>query len=177
MLKNKHDSVLEKNYLLSEAYKKLTNPEKITVIRKRSRHQMAKKVGKPTKPWVWRIGYNNCTGQWVQSEEIPVLSGSSLNRKKVKSKPSPPAGPVMHKFSTRSKAKARDKATAFFRSIFKDRVFLTLTFIDDVTDRDGVKILNKFLTVLRKDNPKVEYCWFAQHQLKTTGRIHFHCIL
>src|SRR5262249_2479418 len=69
-------------------------------------------------------------------------------------------------------------ATALYRSVKKDRIFLTLTFIEHVSDRTGVKILNKFLTVIRKENPGFAYLRIAEHQPnRSTKTIHFHVLM
>ena len=144
---------------------------------KKAREQMRKKVSKHEKPFVWRLGYNHCIGQFPQSDEYPTLSGSSLNRKKREATKSRRTDEVvMHKLSARSKGKIKDKATAFYRSIPKDRIFVTLTFIDDVTDQQGSKIFNKFRTVLKNENKGFEFLRIAERQ-DGTGRIHFHVLM
>lgn len=146
---------------------------------RKARQQMKKRVSKPGRSYAWRLGYNHCIGQYAP-DEFPVLSGSSLNRKKAK-----PKEPeltvhyenVVHFFSPRSRGKVKDKATAFHRSAVGNRIFLTLTFIDDVSDKEGVQILNKFLTVLRREKKGLEYLWVAEHQEESRTTIHFHMIL
>ena len=105
--------------------------------------------------------------------------GSSLNRKKVIKKriSKEKSTGAVHVFSSRSRGKVKDKSMAFYRSIAKDRIFLTLTFIQDIPDKLGVQILNKFLTVLRKEKPGLQYLWVAEHQEETRSTIHFHIIL
>ena len=86
----------------------------------------------------------------------------------------------IHVLSSRSRGKIKDKATAFFRASSGDRVFCTLTFVDAVSDRTGVDILNKFLTSLRKKFSNLQFLWVAERQEKNTdfpGNIHFHLIL
>ncbi len=145
-----------------------------------ARQKIYRKVSKPARPFTWRLGYNHCIGQWTGSEKYPTLSGSSLNRKKKvvpkKDKKEKPEG-VVHIFSGRSRGKVKDKSMAFFRSISNNRTFLTLTFIQDLPDKEGVHILNKFLTVLRKEKPGLQYLWVAEHQEETRSTIHFHIIL
>lgn len=163
-----------------------TNPyrtgEGPAAIRNRkAREQMKKRVSKEVKPFTWRLGYNTCVGQWTGGDEYPQFSGSSLNRS-LRAKPKPekkePSAPAIHLFSKRSRGKVKDKATAFFRAAQQQRAFVTLTFIEDVDDRRGVKILNKFLTVLRKERPGLEYLWVAEHQEERKERtIHFHMIV
>lgn len=166
-----------------------TNPyrtgEGPTAIRNRKvKEQMKKKVGKDHKPFTWRLGYNTCVGQWTGGEEYPQFSGSSLNRS-LRSKPKPkddkpkePSVPAIHLFSKRSRGKVKDKATAFFRSTGQERAFVTLTFIEHIPDREGVAVLNKFLTVLRKERPGLEYLWVAEHQEDRKEKtVHFHMIV
>jgi hypothetical protein len=83
--------------------------------------------------------------------------------------------PTIHVFSARSKGKVRDKATALYRCFKETGIFATLTFIQDVGDRQAVKILNKFLTVLRQGKKEIKYLWVAERQ--ESGRIHFHVVL
>jgi hypothetical protein len=83
-------------------------------------------------------------------------------------------------FSARSRAKVKDKATAFFRSCPGSRVFATLTFIQSVDDLTAVGILNKFLTSIRKEFPGVQFLWVAERQKKNReypDNIHFHMII
>lgn len=124
------------------------------------------------------MGYHNCIGRRPGDGKYPMYSGSSLNRKKkttIQEKQDDGDSFGIHTFSPRSRSKVRDKATAFWRAGSGDRIFVTLTFIDDVTDHKGVSILNKFLTAIREDHPGFLYLWTAEHQ-KETGRIHFHLI-
>lgn len=147
---------------------------------KRQARMLLKKKTRPEqRPYTWRLGYNHCVGQYA-SETYPTLSGSSINRKKKsakkKTEKSEP-GTVIHKFSTRSRGKVKDKATAFFRSTPHNRTFVTLTFIQDLTHLKAVQTLNKFLTVLRTERPGLQYLWVAEKQEENNGRIHFHMLL
>jgi hypothetical protein len=143
------------------------------------------------KPYTWRLGYNACTAQYTGGNDPAILSGSSLNRKQTENfvvlakrggimyKPKPAKksdAPAVHVMSKRTKGKIRDKATAFFRAV-KERKFLTLTFIEHVSDQEGRKILNKFLTVVRKDIPGFHNLNVAEHQPdRDTHTIHFHIL-
>lgn len=149
------------------------------VRNRKVRAQMGKKVAKHEKPYVYRLGYNHCIGQFSGQEDYPTLSGSSLNRLPQKKRPSKKAtGPAIHYFSPRSRGKVKDKATAFYRSIPGDRIFLTLTFIQHVDDAQGTKILNKFLTVVRKERAGMEYLRVAEHQEENPNKtIHFHILM
>lgn len=82
--------------------------------------------------------------------------------------------------SAKSKDKIRGKTRAFFACRGKTSTFVTLTFISGVSDRQGILMLNKFLTQLRKDQGPFEYLWVAERQTKNkkfTDNIHFHLII
>jgi hypothetical protein len=85
----------------------------------------------------------------------------------------------VHVLSTRSKQKIRAKIQEFFswcRRNKKQCTFLTLTFIDDLSDRLAIRILNKFLTSIRQEvGDGFQYIRVAERQ--KNGRIHFHLIL
>jgi hypothetical protein len=83
----------------------------------------------------------------------------------------------VHFLSQRSKGIVRARCAAFYRAAGGRKTFCTLGFINDVTDADGVRVLNKFLTALRDQFRGLEYIWIAERQMKTTGRIHFHLII
>ena len=88
--------------------------------------------------------------------------------------------PKYHVLSRRSRAKIKDKATAFYRSCPGRRAFVTLTFIDAIQDKAAVMVLNKFLTQLKKKFPDLQYLWVAERQNKNEkfpGNIHFHIII
>lgn len=80
----------------------------------------------------------------------------------------------LHFLSTRSKGKIRDKGIALSRCLGKKQTFVTLTFINDVTDADGIKILGNYLNTLRKIHGKFQYWRVSERQ--ENGRIHFHLI-
>lgn len=107
--------------------------------------------------------------QWfsrMESRQIPGL----LDR----------LGLSINVLSPRSRGKIRDKATAFYRACPGSRIFCTLTFISKVDDRSGVAILNKFLTIMRREHPALQYFWVAERQTAnpdTPDNIHFHLIL
>ena len=82
----------------------------------------------------------------------------------------------IYKLSARSRGKIKDKATAFFRACPGERIFCTLTFVAPVDDGTGVRLLNKYLTILRKEFSNLQYLWVAERQ-PDTGNIHFHIIL
>lgn len=85
--------------------------------------------------------------------------------------------PVLHYFSDKSKNKFQEDAKAFWRACPERKTFVTLTFVQHVTDEKGVQILNKFLTVARREMPGLQYIWVAEHQPGNPMRtIHFHII-
>lgn len=148
---------------------------------RKAREQMAKRVSKESKPYTWQLGYNHCIGRRPGEEDYPRFSGSSLNRRPQKKRPDKQEDDGItygvHYLSSRSRSKVRDKATAFYRAGSGSRIFVTLTFVSEVTDQQGVEILNKFLTVVRKDHPQLQYLWVAEHQEETRSTIHFHIIM
>lgn len=83
----------------------------------------------------------------------------------------------LHTFSTRSRGKVKDKATAFYRSCPGSRVFLTLTFIAAVKDEMAIALLNSFLTVVRTGHKNFQYLWVAERQHLNTHNLHFHVII
>src|ERR1700678_1163126 len=95
---------------------------------KENRQKLAKRTAKEGKPYAWRQGYNICTGQYTGGNSVPILWGSTFNRKKPKKYPAKKSVELpVHVMSKRSKGKIRDKAQAFFAAA-KERTFVTLTF-------------------------------------------------
>ncbi|WP_447642436.1 MULTISPECIES: rolling circle replication-associated protein [Chitinophagaceae] len=83
---------------------------------------------------------------------------------------------VPRKLSPRSRNKLFNRIFFFIRGQKKTRFpFLTLSFISGVSDRAGVKCLNKFLTAIRKEIKGFQYVWVAERQ--ENGNIHFHLVL
>lgn len=81
-------------------------------------------------------------------------------------------------FSERTRRIVKDKATAFYRSAGRKKIFCTLTFINEpATDADAVAVLNKFLTILRREHENLQYLWVAERQTDNNNRIHFHLII
>jgi hypothetical protein len=81
-------------------------------------------------------------------------------------------------FSHRTRRIVKDKATAFYRAAGNKKIFCTLTFISDPgTDGNAVSVLNKFLTILRREHKNLQYLWVAEKQEQNNDRIHFHLIL
>lgn len=143
----------------------------------RIRRKLIKTTSKPGKPYTCRLGYNMCTSQYTGGHDVPMLSGSSFNRRRQEPKPAKKSDePAVHVMSKRSKGKIRDKATALYRAS-KERTFVTLTFIDHIGDREAKAVLNKFLTVLRKEVKGIEYLVVSEHQPeRDTKTIHFHIV-
>lgn len=79
--------------------------------------------------------------------------------------------------SRRTKIKVKEKMLALYAASKKTFSFITLTMINDCADTLAVKLLNKFLTAVRKKEGLFNYVWVAERQTKTTNRIHFHMIL
>lgn len=115
------------------------------------------------------------------------FTGSALQRKKqqVKSKPKKekPEGDQqkeikLRSLSRRSKQKIRKKITCFARC-YKRLSFVTLTFLNKVSDEQAVIILRKFLDNAKKRNEDFQYVWIAERQTKNDafkGNVHFHMI-
>ena len=81
-------------------------------------------------------------------------------------------------FSHRTRRIVKDKATAFYRAAGNKKIFCTLTFIEQpATDGIAVSILNKFLTILRREHSNFQYLWVAERQEENNNRIHFHLII
>ncbi len=116
------------------------------------------------------------------------FAGSALQRKK----PDPDKKPKkikkegdqkkeikLRSLSKRSKQKIRKKITCFARSSKKRLSFVTLTFLNKVTDEEAVNILRKFLDNAKKRNEDFQYLWIAERQTKNDifkGNVHFHMI-
>lgn len=85
--------------------------------------------------------------------------------------------------SSRTKSKVIAKCSAFFRVYGKKATFCTLSFIQSIADGRAVKILNKFLTVMREEIAELggilNYLWVAERQTKNKkfpDNIHFHLL-
>lgn len=78
--------------------------------------------------------------------------------------------------SSASGRKIRNKCAAFFHA--GARAFITLTFIQDLTDKKALDCLKNILHQWRKDRinkPDFNYLWVAERQ--HNGRIHFHIMV
>lgn len=115
------------------------------------------------------------------------FSGSALQRKKPDPKNKPEKKKVvstekkeikLRTLSRRSKQKIRKKITCFARC-YKRLSFVTLTFLNKVSDEEAVNILRKFLDNAKKRSKDFEYVWIAERQTKNDafkGNVHFHMI-
>lgn len=128
---------------------------------------------------------------------INKLTGSSLTRKvreipeyleptpveKILAKPLKirPKRESDYKFrsmSPRTKSKIRKKTIAFARQN-KKLSFVTLTFLNKVTDRQAIKALGAFLDNVSQLSKDFQYLWVAEKQSKNEvfkDNIHFHLI-
>jgi len=217
------------------------------------RQLMSRRVPPNEKPFVWSVGYNNCSSRYT-TRPTATISGSSLNRslkpakKNVRTKNphhgkdlqseayplgkyythavvretgpkdsrwpeisralycsadlqtiesllthqevgrvkahrdaatligrSLPISFRVYELCPRSRAKIRDKITAFFRASGGARTFVTLTFVAAITDDDAIGLLNSFLTQIRKQFAGLQYLWVAERQ--ENGNIHFHMLV
>lgn len=129
----------------------------------------------------------------IDTSKIGEFAGSSLNRKKgerAKPRPSTPeqeeavskkqvrTEKPLRSLSSRTKSKIRKKLHAFF-GMYKKLTFLTLTFVNKVSDELGVKVLAKFVENIKKQDSEFEFLWVAERQNKNPvfkGNIHFHLI-
>lgn len=114
------------------------------------------------------------------------FSGSALQRKKqiVKPKRKTEEELVTNKekkprsMSKRTKQKIRKKITCFSRTQ-KRLSFVTLTFLNKVSDEQAVNILRKFIDNVKKRSNDFQYLWVVERQTKNTefiGNPHFHMI-
>lgn len=80
--------------------------------------------------------------------------------------------------SKRTKQKLRKKLTCFARC-YKRLSFVTLTFLNQVTDKQAVDILRKFIDNVKKRSYDFQYIWVIERQTKNDefrGNPHFHMI-
>lgn len=129
----------------------------------------------------------------ISPDKIGEFAGSSLNRKKeekgnpdsskpekeeIESEDQVRTEKQLRSLSSRTKSKIRKKLHAFF-GLYQKLTFLTLTFVNKVSDELGVKVLAKFLENIKKQDAKFEFLWVAERQNKNEtfkGNIHFHLI-
>jgi hypothetical protein len=101
------------------------------------------------------------------------FGGSSLNRKKYPKKETNSkkldkritsnkvTEKQLRRMSARTKSKIRQKIFAFAR-VQQKLTFVTLTFVNDVTDRKAIKILKNFLDNAKKIFKDFQYIWVAE---------------
>ena len=80
--------------------------------------------------------------------------------------------------SWRSKQKIRKKITCFSRTQ-KRLSFVTLTFLNKVSDEEAVNILRKFIDNVKKRSNDFQYLWVVERQTQNDefkGNPHFHMI-
>lgn len=125
---------------------------------------------------------------------INKFGGSSLNRKKSKSKEKKDEeskiselgikniketkGRKLRFMSDRTRSKIRLKFLSFAR-ISKHLTFLTLTFVNEVEDKVAIEALRTFLDNAKKRLDDFQYIWVAERQTKNKvfkNNIHYHLI-
>lgn len=127
--------------------------------------------------YVKRAGLREIIPAWVCPGIFTADQVEQVRNGKRVSGPYGKRGDALRVLSQRSKGVVRARCAAFYRAAGGRKTFLTLGFINDVTDAGGIAILNKFLTALREKFKDLQYIWVAERQTKTTGRIHFHLIV
>ncbi|MFH4963884.1 hypothetical protein V8G69_02690 [Gaetbulibacter sp. M235] len=112
------------------------------------------------------------------------FTGSATLRKKqepvkqAKPKTDKPKEKKDRSLSKRSKQKIRKKITCFARC-YKRLSFVTLTFLNIVTDEEAINLLRKFIDNVKKRSVDFQYVWIAERQTKNDafkGNVHFHMI-
>ena len=114
------------------------------------------------------------------------FTGSALQRKKqepskklkAKKKESKDRVRKERTLSRRSKQKIRKKITCFSRTQ-KRLSFVTLTFLNKVSDEEAVNVLRKFIDNVKKRSDDFQYLWVVERQTKNdefNGNPHFHMI-
>lgn len=112
------------------------------------------------------------------------FTGSALQRKKqepvkkAKKKESKGKEIKERSLSRRSKQKIRKKITCFARC-YKRLSFVTLTFLNKVSDEEAINLLRKFVDNAKKRSDDFQYVWVVERQTKNDmfkGNAHFHMI-
>jgi hypothetical protein len=125
-----------------------------------------------------------------------TFSGSSLDRKKqkprIKNKIDLEADCIedpniaenlevirpLRSMSPRTKSKIRVKLIAFTQ-LHKKLTFITLTFVNEISDKQAIKVLGKFIDNYKKRFKTLEYLWVAERQTDNKtfkDNIHFHMV-
>ena len=130
------------------------------------------------------VGYSLKQYPVIPSSEF---TGSSLQRKKtvVKKEDKPKDKKngkekevKLRSMSQRTRQKIRKKVTAFSR-LYKRISFVTLTFLNQVSDEQAVDILRKFIDNVKKRSEDFQYVWVVERQTKNDvfkGNVHFHML-
>ncbi len=114
------------------------------------------------------------------------FTGSALQRKKQpkktitkkQSKTDVVKEKKLRSMSKRTKQKIRKKITCFARTQNK-LSFVTLTFLNKVTDQQAINLLRKFIDNVKKRSNDFQYVWVVERQTKNNefkGNPHFHMI-
>ena len=118
------------------------------------------------------------TGSALQRKKKPPKE-NNLNEKTTSKPKADKTKEVKLRFlSKRSKQKIRKKLICFARC-YKRLSFVTLTFLNQVSDEQAVNILRKFIDNVKKRSENFQYIWVAERQTKNDtfkGNIHFHMI-
>ena len=148
---------------------------------------------------VFRLNYERTIAHgFPRSGLVPMFSGSTFNRrhnakkladrkrreaeiyekselqKKIEAEKSKRKPRLTYTLSRTSGKKIRNKCAAFFSSGAK--AFVTLTFLQDCTDKQAQLCLKQMLHSWRKDFGKnFNYIWVAERQ--QNGRVHFHVMV
>ncbi len=125
-----------------------------------------------TKPY-GKIPKNEFTGSALQRKKQEPKQNSKAKKKGSKGNER-----AERSLSRRSKQKIRKKITCFARC-YKRLSFVTLTFLNKVSDEQAVNLLRKFVDNAKKRSDDFQYVWVAERQTKNDefkGNIHFHII-
>ena len=123
------------------------------------------------------------TGSALQrKKKEPVEKTANEKSKKTKNAKKPKSNevkePKLRFLSKRSKQKIRKKLICFARC-YKKLSFVTLTFLNKVTDKQAIEIHRKFIDNVKKRSENFQYLWVVERQTKNDqfkGNVHFHMI-
>lgn len=197
--RKKYDFLLKKQKSQSEFIafeKKLQSKTQDDCFTDEQREKRFKRESAKVYDFVHTLSYNKAIGAISRADEKQLFQGSSFNRKKTEKKPKTEKNsidlvnqlekqPKKEKTtSNRTKDKIKEKMLSLYRtcsglkgnrSHIVNFTLCTLTFINEVSDTQGIIVLNKFFTALRDRYRNFEYIWVAEKQ--ENGNIHFHIIL
>ena len=120
---------------------------------------------------------NEFTGSALQRKKL-TDEEKEKRKQKAKEKPQKDKTPSLRTLSRKSKQKIRKKITCFARC-YKRLSFVTLTFLNLVTDKQAVNVFRKFLDNAKKRSKDFQYVWIAERQTNNeafAGNVHFHMI-